>query len=112
MGIDISPRFTEEHIELSTGFVESLLHLLDGTTLIFDTLHALVDILNEVSVAARIVQPVIDHLVALVSRKVVSAKRQPNSSSCSGENELAQDLSISAGYITFFAVGITIGGRG
>jgi hypothetical protein len=37
--------------------------------LLFDTLHALVDILNEVSVAARIVQPVINHLMALISVK-------------------------------------------
>jgi hypothetical protein len=74
MAIDFRPRFTEDHIEPNTGLVEAFLHLLDGTMLVFDTLHALVDILNEVSVAARIVQPVIDHITALVSRKVVSVK--------------------------------------
>jgi hypothetical protein len=74
MAIDFPSRFTEDHIELSNGLVEEILHLLDETTLIFDTLHALVDILNEVSVSTRIVRPVIDHLMALVSRKVVSVK--------------------------------------
>jgi hypothetical protein len=55
MAIDVSRRFAEDHIELSTALVEALIHLLDGRTLSFDTLHALVDIFNEVSVAARIV---------------------------------------------------------
>jgi hypothetical protein len=67
MAIDVSACFTDEHIELSTGLVEALLPLLEGTTLIFDTLHALVDILNEVSVAARILQPIIERLMALVN---------------------------------------------
>jgi hypothetical protein len=57
MAIDVSPRFNEDHIKLSTGLVEVLLHLLDGTILIFDTLHALIDIVNEVSVTPRIVHP-------------------------------------------------------
>jgi hypothetical protein len=86
MAIDVSPRFPEDHIKLSTGLVEALLHLPDEMTLIFGTLHALIDILNEVSVAARIVQSILDHLMALISRNVVSVKRQTNSSSCSCEN--------------------------
>jgi hypothetical protein len=86
MAIDVSPRGTEDNIELSIGLVEALLHLLDGATLIFYTLHAFVDILKEVSVAARIIQSVNDHIIALVSRKIVSAKRQPDSSSCSCDN--------------------------